>query len=130
VKSVLALAKAMSDPNRLRVLGVLRGRELCACDIIEMLGLAQATVSRHMSLLVQAGLVIGRKQGRWMYYRLPEIKDNPASEVIDVLKWVHDYAMNVPQIQTDEKLIKAHMKGKPVNALVDIEAGACGFRTN
>jgi DNA-binding transcriptional ArsR family regulator len=110
--SVLSIAKAMSDPNRLRVICVLRGRELCACDIIEMLGLAQATVSRHMSLLVQAELVVGRKQGRWMYYRLPEKKDGSAPEVREALKWVHDHAMSDPQIQTDDKFVKAHRKGK------------------
>ena len=103
MRSVLAIAKAMSDPNRLRVLCVLRGRELCACDIIEMLGLAQATVSRHMSLLVQAGLVIGCKEGRWMHYRLPETKDQPAPEVRDALKWVHAYAGDSAQASMDSK---------------------------
>lgn len=109
--SVLAIAKAMSDPNRMRVLCVLRGKELCACDIIEMLGLAQATVSRHMSLLVQAGLVIGRKQGRWTYYRLPERKDHPAPKVREAVKWVHDHAMSAPQVKVDEKTVKMRMKG-------------------
>ena len=103
--SVLGIAKAMSDPNRLRVLCVLRGRELCACDIIEMLGLAQATVSRHMSLLVQAGLVIGRKEGRWMHYRLPGTKDKPTPEVRDALKWVHAYAGNTVQANAEAERI-------------------------
>ncbi len=102
---VLAIAKAMSDPNRLRVLCVLRGKELCACDIIEMLGLAQATVSRHMSLLVQAGLVIARKEGRWMHYRLPGAKDRPEPAVRDALKWVHAHAGESAQASRDSENI-------------------------
>jgi len=51
---------------------MLSGGELCACQIIEMLGLAPSTVSKHMSILRQAGLVETRKEGRWIYYRLAE----------------------------------------------------------
>ena len=110
MRSVLAIAKAMSDPNRLRILCVLRGKELCACDIVEMLGLAQATVSRHMSLLVQAGLVVGRKEGRWMHYRLPETKDKSEPEVRDALEWVHAYAGDSAQASRDSKNIATCVK--------------------
>ena len=50
---------------------MLRHGELCVCQIIEMLALAPSTVSKHMSILRQAGLVEGHKDGRWMYYQLP-----------------------------------------------------------
>jgi DNA-binding transcriptional ArsR family regulator len=46
--------------------------ELCVCQIIELLGLVPSTVSKHMSILKQAGLVENRKEARWMYYRLPK----------------------------------------------------------
>lgn len=105
MKDVLAIAKAMSDPNRLRVLCALRGRELCACDIIAMLGLAQATVSRHMSLLVQAGLVIGRKDGRWTHYRLPDGKDRADPAVVGALGWVHAHAGKSEEVKKDEKSV-------------------------
>ena len=60
------------DENRVRVLLFLRdGKELCLCQIVEMLGLAPSTVSKHMAILHQAGLVESRKEGRWIYYRLP-----------------------------------------------------------
>jgi DNA-binding transcriptional ArsR family regulator len=49
----------------------LGGGELCLCQIIEMLGLAPSTVSKHMTVLHQAGLVEAHKEGRWTYYRLP-----------------------------------------------------------
>jgi DNA-binding transcriptional ArsR family regulator len=50
----------------------LHGRELCLCQIVELLGLATSTVSRHASILQQARLVDSRKQGRWTYFRLDE----------------------------------------------------------
>lgn len=63
--------------NRVRPLMALDGRELCVCQIIELLGLAPSTVSKHMSILKQARLVEIRKNGRWAYYRLAEKDATP-----------------------------------------------------
>ncbi|MFP4106341.1 MAG: ArsR/SmtB family transcription factor [Phycisphaerae bacterium] len=76
MREFLTVTKALSDENRVRVLLALDGGELCVCQLIELLGLAPSTVSKHMSLLYQAGLVVTRKQGRWIYYRLPEHPDS------------------------------------------------------
>ena len=71
MQDTLLTAKALAETGRLRVLSVLLDRqELCVCQITALLGLATATVSRHMSLLHAAGLVRSRKQGRWVYYSL------------------------------------------------------------
>lgn len=110
MKKILVISSAMSDASRLRVLCALRNGELCACDIMEMLGLAQATVSRHMGILVQAGLVIGTKKGRWMYYHLPAEKGDTVPEALDAIKWVHSYAMTSPQAAEDAIAIKEHRK--------------------
>jgi len=67
---LLRVMKALSDPGRLRILKLLEARELCACEIISLLGLAQPTISRHMKVLSEAGLVAGRKVGPWVHYRL------------------------------------------------------------
>jgi DNA-binding transcriptional ArsR family regulator len=75
----LAVSAALADENRVRALLALRGGELCACQLIELLGLAPSTVSKHLAILRQAGLVEGRKEGRWMYYRLP--KEGETSDV-------------------------------------------------
>ena len=73
MESTLAMAKAMADGNRMRIVAALMEREeLCVCQLIEMLGLAGATVSRHMSILQAARLVQSRKQGRWVFYRLSD----------------------------------------------------------
>lgn len=69
--NVLRVLKALSDRNRLLIMyALLRERELCACRLTEFLGVAGATTSRHLSLLVGAGLLKNEKKGRWVYYSL------------------------------------------------------------
>jgi DNA-binding transcriptional ArsR family regulator len=79
MKEFLAAVRSLGDSNRLRALLSLRKGELCLCQIIELLDLAPSTVSKHMSILKQAGLVESRKEERWQYYRLPK---NQGSEVV------------------------------------------------
>jgi DNA-binding transcriptional ArsR family regulator len=69
LRELVDVAKALSDPSRVRVLLALKGRELCVCQLVELLGLAASTVSKHMAVLRQAYLVDNRKDGRWAYYR-------------------------------------------------------------
>jgi ArsR family transcriptional regulator len=67
--------KAIADPARLQVLSYLRSRpdgEACACDFVEPLGLAQPTVSHHLKILYEAGLLERDKRATWVYYRLPD----------------------------------------------------------
>ena len=71
MKDVLNITKALADENRLRILMALQEGEICVCQITELVGLAMSTVSKHLSVLYQAGLVNARKEGRWMYYSLP-----------------------------------------------------------
>jgi DNA-binding transcriptional ArsR family regulator len=85
MKEFMSLAKALGDDNRVRVLMFLRGGELCVCQIIEMLGLAPSTVSKHMAVLDQAGLVESEKRGRWNYYsRSPD----PSPRVQLAFQWL------------------------------------------
>ena len=70
MRDLMTVIKALADENRVRVLMALGPKELCVCQIVELLGLAPSTVSKHMSILKQARLVDSRKEGRWMYYRL------------------------------------------------------------
>lgn len=70
MREFLAITKALGDEQRVRALMSLAEGELCVCQIIEVLGLSPSTVSKHMSILQQAGLIERRKEGRWAYYRL------------------------------------------------------------
>jgi len=74
MKTLLPILSALADESRLRAFLLLRDQELCVCQIIEVLGLSPSTVSRHMTLLYQAGLVERRKEGKWHYYRIAAAK--------------------------------------------------------
>lgn len=68
MKTFLRVMKALSDPNRVRILKLLEKNALCVCEIQEALGIAQPTVSSHMKILEDAGLVEKERQGTWMIY--------------------------------------------------------------
>jgi len=86
MREFMAVTKALADENRVRVLLALQDGELCVCQITELFGLAASTISKHLSILYQAGLVDSRKDGRWMYYCLPaRAASAPAREAI---RWV------------------------------------------
>lgn len=76
MRDLMTVLKALADESRVRILLAVQGRELCVCQIVELLGLAQSTVSKHMSILHQARLVESRKEGRWMFYRAADA-DSP-----------------------------------------------------
>ena len=104
MKQVLAIAKAMADSNRARVLMFLRAGELCVCQIMEMLDLAPSTVSAHLNVLHRAGLLESRKDGRWIYYRLAG--PNASSRVRDGLRWLQKSLADDPQIAQDARKVK------------------------
>ena len=95
------ITKALSEENRVRIILALRNGELCVCEIIALLSLAPSTVSKHMSILRQAGIVEGRKEGRWMYYRLAG-KDAPG-EVQRAISWVCGSVLEKEVIRNDAK---------------------------
>jgi ArsR family transcriptional regulator len=66
----IELFKAFADPVRLRLLNLLADGEVCVCHLHEALELPQSTVSRHLAYLRKRGLVVGRKDGLWVHYRL------------------------------------------------------------
>ena len=104
----MAISKALADENRVRMLLGLRRQELCLCQIIEMMGLAASTVSKHMSILRQARLVESRKEGRWQYYRLAGLKASPA--VRQAIDWVGRSLANDAQVAADAKRLEQILK--------------------
>jgi len=69
-REVVKAFKALSDPNRLRILSLLKSRDLCVCEVREVLDLSTSTVSKHLSILRDAGLISDHKDGKWVNYRL------------------------------------------------------------
>jgi|Deesub1362A_J573_1020465.scaffolds.fasta_scaffold01918_8 DNA-binding transcriptional ArsR family regulator len=104
MEELLTVAKALSDPNRLRALMALQTGELCLCQLIELLGLAPSTVSRHMSLLRRAGLVESRKEGRWHYYRLAGRRAPRLAR--RALAWAREAAADSPQVRQDARRLR------------------------
>lgn len=111
MRDLLTITKALADENRLRAIGLLRGRELCLCQIIEVLGLAPSTVSKHMSILHRARLVESRKEGRWAYFRLGD--DDAPSEALQALELVLTSLKRDKQSKADQQQLKAVLKMEP-----------------
>jgi ArsR family transcriptional regulator, arsenate/arsenite/antimonite-responsive transcriptional repressor len=101
MRLVLKVTKALSDTQRVRILMLLRGGELCVCQIVEVIGLAPSTISKHLSILSAADLVEMRKDGRWAYYRLPETANHPA------LTWLNTALSRDAIVRQDAKKLKA-----------------------
>jgi ArsR family transcriptional regulator len=110
-RQFMNITKALADPTRVRVLLALRRQELCACQITELFGLAQSTMSKHFHLLHQAGLVDSRKAGRWVYYALPGRDASP--EVRRALKWIEESLAADPCVEADSQKLNRVLKCDP-----------------
>ena len=111
MREFMDVTKALADVNRVRALMILKDRELCVCQIIELLGLAPSTVSKHMSILRQARLVDGRKEGRWIHYRRADTASSPY--VADTLAWLDQCLTDNATVRADRKKLEAILKVGP-----------------
>lgn len=84
-------AKAFSEPTRVRIIAALRQSELCVCELADALELGQSTLSMHLQVVRQAGLVTTRKQGKWIYYGI----ESSQAPLIDTLFAHHQAALDV-----------------------------------
>lgn len=115
MQEAAALFKALSEEVRLRILALLAGGELCVCDLIAVLALPQSTISRHLASLRHAGLVAGRRQGVWMYYRLAEGRSEQ-----DLVSSLRSYLAELPAARDDREALAFYLKNK------DREQAGCG----
>ncbi|MCG6880583.1 MAG: metalloregulator ArsR/SmtB family transcription factor [Deltaproteobacteria bacterium] len=77
MKKFTEVMKALSDPNRVKILKMLQHRSMCVCELRAMLQVSQPTVSKHLKILERAGLVNSRKDGLWVDYFLSDGGDSP-----------------------------------------------------
>ena len=77
--------KAFCDETRLMVLSMLQSGEKCACDLLEQVSVGQSTLSHHMKILVESGIVTSRKEGKWMYYSISQAGSEKAIELLKQL---------------------------------------------
>jgi ArsR family transcriptional regulator len=111
MRAFMNLTKALADENRIRALLALRKGELCVCQITELFALAPSTISKHLSILSRAGLVESRKEGRWIYYKLPG-KDAPL-EVRAAIDWVTKAVAGNERVAEDSEKLKKILKQDP-----------------
>ncbi|MBU0480713.1 MAG: metalloregulator ArsR/SmtB family transcription factor [Proteobacteria bacterium] len=92
MKQLIRVMKALSDPSRIKIMKMLEAKPLCVCEITEILKLAQSTVSKHLKIMEDAGLIDSWKEGSWVIYRITENFENRYAEVLTPLlkEWLFD----------------------------------------
>lgn len=80
--------QALSDPNRLMIIEMLQSRERCACELLEDLSIVQSTLSHHMKILCDSGLVDSRRHGKWMYYSLSKDACEAAKRLLNEITMI------------------------------------------
>lgn len=80
---LVRLFAALADPTRLRLLNLMHGREVCVCYFVEILKQSQPKISRHLAYLRKAQIVLARRDGKWMHYRIQRPLDAGAAAVLD-----------------------------------------------
>jgi len=116
--------KALAHPVRLRLVAMLRGGELCVCQMTAVLDLAASTVSAHLADLKRAGLVEERKDGRWVFHRLAE---HEAAR--NHLELVNTSVGRDPQVEADARVLR-ELRRIPVAELcrVELDLGRLGIK--
>jgi len=110
METFIKVMKALSDPNRVRIIKMLQHKSMCVCEIRAALGIAQPSASKHLKLLEDAGFVTSEKNGLWVDYRLTDGRDSPyAATVLGNLRhWLEDdpaiagLSKTLPRIRREE----------------------------
>lgn len=90
--------KAFADENRIQILELLRDGERCACRLLEEMNITQPTLSHHMKILCDSGIVVGRKEGKWMHYSISE------DGMRDVRNYLDELMANTKREDDSQKL--------------------------
>lgn len=104
-----SLLRALADRTRLRLMNLIRAREVCVCYLVEVLKLPQPKVSRHLAYLRRAGIVASRRQGYWMHYRIVKPKSSALARVFQLILAT---IPEDPQMQHDSRVLQ-RVAGKP-----------------
>ncbi len=110
MKSFIKVMKALSDPNRVKIIKMLQHKTMCVCEMREALEVSQPTVSKHLKILEEAGLVDFSKDGLWVNYHLTDGSRSPyvATMLGNLRHWMEDEAEvkkiieKIPHIHREE----------------------------
>jgi ArsR family transcriptional regulator, arsenate/arsenite/antimonite-responsive transcriptional repressor len=106
--------KALSDGNRLRILKMLQSRPLCVCEITSILELAASTVSKHLSILKEAGFIIEEKEGKWVNYMInPHPSEKRISTILSSLDfWIANESIIISDKRKVSKVNREEVCGR------------------
>jgi ArsR family transcriptional regulator len=107
MRELVKVLKAVADKNRLRILKMLQQKKMCVCELSAVLGITQPSVSKHLSMMKDAGLVRDERNGQWIDYSLCQEKFNQYAPVIQ--SQIKEWLNNDPTIQNDLEKSK-HLK--------------------
>ena len=106
MQELTLVAKAFADPTRVRILAALRVKELCVCELCDALAVTQSTLSTHLQVIRDAGLVTSRKQGKWMYYAI----EPSAGRLVDALfQWFSGSLKKDPTLRSDGRKLNQRL---------------------
>jgi len=121
MRDFIRVMKALSDPNRVKTLKMLQHRVMCVCEIQAALGLAQPSVSKHLQVLAEAGLVRSEKDGLWVNYRLADGGKSPYAATLlgNLRHWLQQDSEierllgKLPKIQREEICKRQPTESRP-----------------
>jgi ArsR family transcriptional regulator len=120
LKELTSIFKALSDETRLRILKLLEGGELCVCDVVAALDMIQPQVSFHLRVLKKAALLKGRKQGKWMHYKIDDSDLFKRLIILSVLEKIHD-----DTLEADKERLEVFLKNKTDGSLPETVQSTC-----
>jgi DNA-binding transcriptional ArsR family regulator len=113
MKELLEMAAALSEEPRVRLLAACRDEELCACQLSALLGLTPPETAKHLSVLRDAGLIEGREEGKWLYYR--RIDGAARSTLVErTYALIDDGAAESDRLQADARELEQILEETPM----------------
>lgn len=105
MKETVKIFKALSDPNRIRIVKLLEIQPLCVCEITSILGLATSTVSKHLSILKESGFIFEQKESKWVNYHLN--RATRQSTIRELLSLISKTDLDDSTIRTDQEKVRS-----------------------
>jgi len=122
MNQITTITHALSDPNRIRLLAACLDQERCVCQLVELIDLSNASISKHLSTLKGAGFLESRREGRWVHYRVP---DSPSPIVADALSFVRSHALSDEAIHLDNARLEQIDAVEPTELAKMQREGCC-----
>jgi len=101
METFIKVMKALSDPGRVKIIKLLQRKEMCVCELQALLEISQPSVSKHLKILENSGLVSSKKEGQWVNYFLSDGSDSPYAATIlgNLRHWLEDDTEIVSKIE-------------------------------